>query len=474
MRVTQEKLPNSQVGLEIEIDAARGQQVYEQTVRKYMKSARIPGFRPGKAPRPIVLQFLGKQVLKAETLEKLLDETFKEAVEQAQVTVLGNYQVLDKFDALLQAFEPGQALTYKAAVDVQPEVRLREDYSALKIRHVATTFDPALVDQTLEDARERKATYEPAPERPAQIGDVAVIDFVGRTLEGAEIEGAKGTDFQLELQTDRFIPGFIDGMVGMTLHETREVGARFPEGYAKPELSGVEARFTITLKELKDKTLPELNDELAQELGEVDTLDLWREQVEKQLRAQTEDRNRDARDAALLDELLSGTTVDLPRTLIEQEFRFLAEQYTQNLTNRGINPDLLFKEENLPFLREQISQEAITRLQRTLALAEIAKREEITVSDDEVTPRLVEYVRGLKQEVEREALINLVRDELLTEKILDWLAEHSTIEEVSEEALAAEATSTPTGELEAEIVASQPTEQLDTATVDLSDKELQE
>ncbi|WP_287129553.1 trigger factor [Candidatus Cyanaurora vandensis] len=434
MKVTQERLPNSQVGLEIEIDAVRGQQAFENTVRKYVKTARVPGFRPGKAPRPIVLQYLGKQALKAETLEKLLDESLKEAIESVQVNALGNYQVLSKFDELLAQFEPGRSLSFKASVDVQPEVQLRADYSSMTVQYIPVPFDPESVDKALAEVQTEKATTAPVLGRPAQLGDIAIMDFLGRTLEGEEIPGAKGTDFEVVLQEDRFIPGFIAGILGMELDETREVSAQFPEGYAKEELANQPALFTITLKELKDRQLPALDDVLAQEADFAD-LAAWRTYTEENLRTVNASENKDRRDTALLNALLVEAQIDLPKTLIEQEFKFLAEQYIQNMTQRGIDPDFFFKnEDNLAFLREQVSSEAVVRLRRTLALAELVRRESLTVDDSELTPRLAEYARTLKEEMDRETLTTLVRDELLTEKALDWLAEHSTIEEVDEPA----------------------------------------
>lgn len=425
----QERLPNSQLGLEIEIDAVRGQQAFENTVRKYVKTARIPGFRPGKAPRPIVMQYLGKQAIKAETLEKLIDTTLQEALEQSQINALGNYQVLSKFDELLAEFEPGKAIIFKASVDVQPEVTLREDYAAMTVSFSPELFNPEQVDLALKEAQTENATQVPALGRPAQLGDSAIIDFLGRTPEGEEIAGAKGTDFEVVLEVDRFIPGFIDGILGMNLDETREVTAQFPEGYVKPELSGQTAIFTITLKELKDRILPEIDDSFAQAEGYAN-LEEWRISITEKFQARLDEENKSTRDTALLNALLQDAQIDLPKTLIEQEFKFLAEQYIQNMSKQGINADLFFKnEENLSFLREQVSQEAITRLRRTLALAELVRREQIMVNDEEVAPRLAEYARTLTEEVDREALVTMVRDELLTEKALDWLAEHSTIEE---------------------------------------------
>ncbi len=429
MKVIQERLPYSQLGLQIEVEAVRGAQAFEAIVRKYIKASRIPGFRPGKAPRPIVLQYFGKKALKAEALEKLLDEALSEAIKQENVEALGNFQVLSKFEELLAEFEPGQVLTFRAAVDVQPEVVLRPDYNALLVKHSAVSFDPGAVDAHILKTQISKSTLIPAAERPAALGDVAVIDFVGRNLAGEPLDGAKGTDFEVELQTDRFIPGFIDGIVGMNLEETREVPAQFPQDYVNKEFAGLEVLFTVTLKELKERKLPAIDDALAILSDEAETLEEWRVTLAKQFEDQAEQQTKDNRDAALLSTLLEGTTIDLPKTLVDQEFRYLSERTLQSLSQRGADLDTMLKDESiLNILREQILQDAVARLRRTLALAEVARREQITVDEAEIGPRLAEYARTLTEEINRDTLESMVRDELLTEKILDWLTERSTIE----------------------------------------------
>ncbi len=446
--VTQEKLPNSQLGLQIEIDAIEAQQAFEATVRKYMKTARVPGFRPGKAPRPIVLQYLGKNALKAEALEALVNRSFEAALTQEKISDLGNRQVLSPFDELITQFEPGHTIIFKAAVDVQPEVQLRSDYGQMTVSYSDCEFNATEVDERLEAAREQKATYVPILGRTAQIGDTAVIDFLGCDPLGVEIDGAKGTDFQVELFVDRFIPGFVDGIIGMTVDETRDVPARFPADYAKPELSNQDVLFTITLKNLKEKQLPELDDALALAVAEVETLDQWRDSVTTEIQERVTREKADARDTALLDALLEGTTIELPKTLLEQEFQFLAEQYFQSMQQRGINPEMILQNEQmLALVRENLSNEAVTRLKRTLALAEVAKREQILVTDEEVTPRLAEYARNIQENIDREALVTAVRDEVLTEKILGWLVEHSTMEvltDVSFDGIEAEVVNDPT------------------------------
>jgi trigger factor len=432
MKVTQEKRPNSQIGLNIEVDEASTKLVYDKMVQKLMRTARIPGFRPGKAPRPIVLQYLGKDYVKSEALKEVIQRNLEQAQSQVKVPAIGEYELTDRFDALYSQFEPGKSLTFQAAVDVEPEVALREGYDKLTIQYAEVPYDPARVDITLEDYRKRKATSIPAADRPAQLGDIAVMDFSGKTVDdGAEIPGGSALDFQIELQESQFIPGFVLGIVGMNLEETKEISVRFPAEYAQEDLQDREALFTVTLKELKEQQLPALDDAFAKEISEFETLDALKAELEKRYREEAEEETQGNRDIAIVDAILEGTTLELPATLVNREVEFLANQTFQDFQRRGIDPNVLFSEENLPAIRAQFQEEASKRLKRTLALAEVARTEKLTVEQAALDVR-VEELLSTSPDLERKAVVEFVQNELLTQKILDWLAEHSTIELVTE------------------------------------------
>jgi trigger factor len=432
MKVTQEKRPNSQIGLSIEVDEASTKLVYDKMVQKLMRTARIPGFRPGKAPRPIVLQYLGKDYIKAEALKEVIQRNLEQAQSQVKVPAIGEYALTDPFDALYSQFEPGKSLTFQAAVDVEPEVTLREGYENLSIKYAEVPYDPTRVDKSLADHRKRKATSIPAADRPAQIGDIAVMDFSGKTVDdNAEIPGGSAMDFQIELQESQFIPGFVLGIVGMNLEETKEISVRFPDQYAQEDLQGREALFTVTLKELKEQQLPALDDAFAKEISEFETLDALKAELEKRYREEAEAEAQGNRDIAIVDAILEGTTLELPTTLVNREVEFLANQTFQDFQRRGIDPNMLFSEENLPKIRAQFQEEAAKRLKRTLALAEVARREKLTVEQAALDVR-VEELLSASPDLDRRAVIEFVQNELLTQKILDWLAEHSTIELITE------------------------------------------
>ncbi|MCC5630208.1 trigger factor [Nostoc sphaeroides CHAB 2801] len=445
MKVTQEKLPASQIGLEIEITPEITKQTYEQVIKNLASTANIPGFRKGKVPRPILLQRLGTTRIKAAALEELIQDGIEQAVKQEAIPAIGQPQLRSSFEDLIKNYEPGKPLTISAAVDVEPEVNLVQ-YTDLQAKAEEVKYEPERVDATLDKERQELATLIPVEGRAAQIGDIAVVDFKGSFARGegedetAELEpipGAEATDFQVELQEDKFIPGFISGIVGMNPEETREIAAQFPDPYANEDLAGKAATFTVTLKELKEKELPEVNDDFAQEISDFETLEELRASLVEQYQKEADDKTKTNKQEALLTELLNHVEVDLPATMIEQEVDAMLTQTAMRLSQQGLDVRKLFTQDIIPQLRERSRPEAIERIKRSLSLREVGKRESIQVTPEEIATRVTELLEQYpeEQDVDEEKLRSIVENELLTEKIVDWLLEHSSVELVPEGSL---------------------------------------
>ncbi|MDX2242699.1 MAG: trigger factor [Leptolyngbyaceae cyanobacterium bins.302] len=444
MKVTQEKLPASQIGLEIEVTPEMSKKVYERVVQEFTRSASIPGFRKGKVPRQVLIQRIGSARIKAAAVEELVEDGLKEAVKQENIDALGNYQLRSSFEELVSQFEPGQSLTFSASVDVQPEVTVKT-YTGFSLQAEEVKPDPERVDKVLQNYQDQLATLVPVEGRPAQMKDVVVVDFKGilpseePDQEPEEVPGGEAEDFQLELLEGRFIEGFIDGIVGMSLGETKEVEATFPESYPQPKVAGRKAIFTITLKELKEKELPELDDEFAQEVSEFETLEELRKSLDDRYSEEATDKTRFNKEQAILKELLHQVEVDIPETLIEREVNFMLQQTAMQLQNQGIDVRQFFTQEMVGRLREQSRPEAIERIKRTLGLGEIAKQEDIKATEEEISAKLSEVLEDLGEStagIDPERLKTVVAEDVLKEKIMDWLIDHSTIEMVPEGTLA--------------------------------------
>jgi trigger factor len=432
MKVTQEKLPASQLGLEIEIPAETTKKVYEKVVQNLARSANIPGFRKGKVPRQILLQRMGPQRIKEAALEDLVQDSLKQAIQQEAIEALGNYKLVSTYEELISHFQPGEPLTFSASVDVPPEINLG-DYSGLSVKAEETQPDPDSVDNFLEQRRTEQATLIPVESRPAQMGDVAVVDYSGRFAaegeEATEISGAQATDFQIELGAGRFLEDIVQGIVGMNPGETKEIPVQFPEDYPREDLAGKSALFTLTLKELKEKELPELDDDFAQEVSEQETLAELREFLDKEFREKAEQETAASKEQALLEALLEKVEIDLPETMIEREVETILTQTAIQMERYGMDIQKLFNAETMPQLRERSRPDAIVRLKQSLALQEIAKRESLTVEPEAIQAKIKELMEQLSgQNVDPKRVREVVESDLIKEKAIKWLEEHATIE----------------------------------------------
>ena len=443
MKVTQQNLHDSQVGLEIEVPAELSKQGYEKVLRDYMKSANIPGFRKGKVPRQIMIQRVGTLRLKAAALEDMMQTVIDKAIKQEDIDALGNYQLTSDFEKLIGEYTPGEPFTITASVDVPPRVTLSK-YKGLSVQAEEIKPDESRVDETLESYRENQSTLVPVEDRAAKEGDVTVVDFVGKakTDEGEleEFEGGSAQDFQVEIKEGRFIPGFVEGIVGMNLEETKEVEVSFPEDYPQAELASKPAVFEITLKELKERELPELDDDFAEEVSEFETL----EELRKSLEDRYQEESTAATDAniekALLDELVEHIEAEIPKTLVMREVDFIVTQTAMQLSRQGIDLGKFLTKDLVDNMRENAKPEAVERLRRTLALGEIAKQESIAVTEEEVAARTEEMMAEVEDpsQVDPERLDQVVNEDLLKEKILAWLKENCEVELVPEGSLTPE------------------------------------
>jgi len=444
MKVTQEKLPASRIGLEIEVTPEMSKQVYDKTLQKFARNANIPGFRKGKVPTKILTSQYGRS-LKAAALEELIDSTIKQAIEQEKIDALGNIELRSPFEQLVEQFEPGAQMIISAALDVPPEATLNQ-YKELTIQAEEIPYNPERVNEVLESYRDRLATRVPVEGRPAQEKDLAVVDFEGRLVgegdePGAEIPGGSATDFEVELSEGRFIPGFIEGIVGMNIGETKQVEATFPDPYVQDDLAGKPAVFTITLKEIKEKELPELDDDFAQEVSEFETIEALRESLDERFRKEAEDKTRNNKQQAFLNELVKHLDVDLPESLIRREVDYMLTQTAMQLEQQGMDIKKMFTAEIVASLRDRTRPEAITRIQRTMALGEIAKLESIKVEEEALQAKITEVLAdlgGSDAGIDQKRLREVLEEDLLKEQIFEWLEANNTIELVPEGTLKVE------------------------------------
>jgi len=439
MKVTQERLPESQLGLNIEIAAEASRSAYEKMVQNLSRSSNIPGFRKGKVPRQVLLQRIGNERIKAAALEDLIQKSLQDAIEQESIEALGQPNLRSDFDELLGKYNPGDAFTFSIAVDVPPTVELA-DYSNLSVKAEEIVYKPEKVDEFIEESREKKADLVPVEDRPASMGDIAFVDFKGTLTgeEGKEIEGGSATNFQVEMVEGKLIPGMVEGMVGMKPEETKEVEVTFPEDYPQEDLAGKPALFSITLNELKTKELPELDDDFAQEVSddEFDTMAAYRESIEKQFKEQAENQTKNNINGAIADALLEQNKIDLPESLLQEEVTSVLTKTLMQMQQMGLDVRQLFNSDNVPMLRDNARPEATTNLNKSLILKEIAKKENLEPDQAAIDAKIAEIRPELAgQEVDEDRLLQMVTEDLLSENTYAWLKEKANVELVPEGSL---------------------------------------
>ena len=431
LKVTTASRPGSRLAVEMAVPAERSQASYEDAINRLSRSVNLPGFRKGKVPRTVLVQQLGALRIRATALETLVENIWRDALAQETIEALGQPELSGGFEQLLDTFKPGEALTVTMETDVAPSPKLKST-KGLKAEAESVAFDAAKVDEMLEQSRRQLATVVPVEGRKAEKGDIAVVGFKGTySDDGSEIEGGSADSMDVDLENGRMIPGFIEGVIGMKVGETKTVDCQFPEDYPKEDARGRKAAFEIELKDLKTRELPELDDAFAKQASEQDTLADLRKDLEQRLKDDAERRQTSNRRDALVAALVEQLEVELPEALIQQESRNLLEQTAAQFAQQGMDVKSLFTPDLVRNLMQNSRPEAEERLRRSFALTALAEAEGISVEDDAVDAKIKEVKKELAADakIDPQRLRQAVMDDLIQEQLMSWLEENSTLTE---------------------------------------------
>jgi trigger factor len=425
MKTTVTELPESRVRVEAEVPPEEVAKRVEQTARAIGRDLRIPGFRKGKVPAPIVLQRVGRDAVVTEAIQSAIGRWYVDAVREAGIAPVGDPE-LDMGEGVPGEGEP---LAFSIEIGVRPEAELGE-YKGLEVgRRVPDAGDEA-IDQEVEQLRERAARLDTVDDA-ANTGDFVVMDYKGY-VDGEAFEGGEGRDQLLELGSGRLIPGFEDQLVGVKAGEDRKVEVSFPDEYQAEHLAGKPATFEVTVKEVKRKELPELNDEFAEESAGFDTLEELREDIKNRL----EDTESKAIEGefreAVLDAAVANAKVEVPEALVDARGKELLDQTLHSLSHQGISKDIYLQisgktEEEL---LEETKPEADKALRREAVLTAIVAAEKIEVSDEEVLEALAGDAersgtkpKKLLDRLKSEGRLDAVKEDLAARKAVDLLVE---------------------------------------------------
>ena len=428
--------PGSRMAVEVAVPAERCKESYEAAVSRLSRTINLPGFRKGKVPRAVLMQQIGPMRIRATALESMVDGVWREAIEQEKIEALGQPDLTDGFEKLLDAFDPGKDLTLTLETDVAPVPKLKTT-KGLKAEAESVSFDPAKVDEMIEQSRRQLATLVPVENRAATTGDVAVVGFSGTfSDDGSAIEGGSADSMDVELEDGRMIPGFVEGIVGMAIGDEKTVECQFPEDYPKEDARGRKASFVINLKDLKTRELPELDDAFAKQASDKATMAELRSDLEERLKDDAERRQQSNRHDALIAALVEQLEVELPESLVQQEVRNLVEQTAGQFAQQGMDVKSLFTPDLVRNLMESSRPEAEERLRRSLALSALAEAEGLKVEDGEIDAKVKDVKKQLsgERDIDPQRLRDAVIDDLLRDKLLGWLEENSTVTEKAAEA----------------------------------------
>ena len=373
------ELPESRVRVQAEVAPEEVERRIQQAARELGRQMRVPGFRKGKVPPPVVIRRLGREAVLDEALRSALGTWYADAIDGAGIAPVGEPEL----DVPSELPAEGQPLQFSIEIGVRPAAKLGQ-YKGLEVGRREPTVEDAQIDEEIDRLRDRLATLETV-DRPAQNGDHVVIDYVG-TVDGEEFQGGTGRDQLLELGSGRLVPGFEEQLTGASAGDERTVDVTFPEDYGAPELAGKEAQFAVTVSEVKEKRLPETDDEFAAEAAGFDTLAELREDIAGRLRHADEHAVEREFEDAVIEAAVAESEVEVPDKLVHARAHELLEDTWGMLARQGISKEsyLRITGRDEEALAHEAEPEAAAQLRREAVLAAIVDAEGIEPTDEQV------------------------------------------------------------------------------------------
>ena len=382
MSVQVEKLEKNMAKLTVEVPAEEVEKALQAAYMKEKNKISIPGFRKGKVPRAMIEKMYGAAVFYEEAANILIQDNYAAAMEESKEDIVSRPTI----DVV--QIESGKPFIFTAEVAVRPEVTLGK-YKGVQVTKIDTTVTDEEVEAALEKEQQKNSRTVTVTDRPVANGDTAVIDFEG-FVDGVAFEGGKGENHPLEIGSHSFIDTFEDQLVGHNTGDEVEVNVTFPEKYQAADLAGKPAVFKVKINEIKTKELPELNDEFASEVSEFDTLAEYKEDLRKQLEVERENEAKRTKEDEAIKKIIDKSTMELPEAMIETQCENMINEFAQRIAQSGLSMEqyMQFSGMTIDGLKEQVRPEAETRIKSSLVLEQIAKDENIEVSEDEINAEI--------------------------------------------------------------------------------------
>ena len=377
MSLQVEKLEHNMAKLTIEVGPDELEKALEKAYQKNKGKISVPGFRKGKVPRKLIEKMYGPEVFYEEAANELIPDAYDKALEECEEEIVSSPKIE------VTEIEAGKGFVFTAEVALKPAVTLGK-YKGVKIDKIDTAVTDDEVMAAIEKERESNAREIVITDRPVKNGDDTVIDFEG-FVDGVAFEGGKGENYPLTIGSGAFIPGFEEALIGTNLNENVDVNVTFPEDYQASELAGKPAVFKCVVKEIKEKELPELDDEFASEVSEFDTLDEYKADVKKNLEERKVSDAKVKKADAALDAVIAEATMDIPEAMITTTQRQMLDEYSQNMRMQGISLEqyMQYTGVDADSLMEQLKPQAESRIKARLVLGAVAAAEKLAATEED-------------------------------------------------------------------------------------------
>ena len=388
------KLEDNKVRLDVEVSAEAVQQGVEAKVRELKKQLRVPGFRPGKAPRRMIENHVGRDYIYMETLQEQLPTWYSEAVVETDLRPIDSPEI--DFD---EALDEREGFKFTATVPVRPEAELGE-YKGLEVPKREVEVGDEQVDEQVEELRGQFATLAAVEDRPVAKGDFAIIDFKGEHMTGGPVEGAEAEDYMLEVGGGELLEDFEENLVGMNAGERKQFGVTFPMDYEEESLRGQSVLFNVHVKEIKARDLPDLDDEFAMEASEFDTLEELREAVREQIKAGLEQQAEAEFRGRALEAAAENAAVEVPEVMAEEKAQEMLGSFERSIRQQGIEPEQYYQIAGVDpqEMKDRVKPDAADTVKKELVLDAVAAAEGLEADEDAV----MHEVEHLAEDSDRE------------------------------------------------------------------------
>ena len=424
MKINNKKLENAIVEVTVAFDKEEWKESQKKALNKLSRKVKIDGFRQGKAPIAVVKARIGKGKILEEATDMILQANFAKALEEAKVEPIAQPALsVDKIDE--------EELQVKILVPVEPEVELGE-YKGLEIKKTRVTVTKKEIEEQLANYQSQFAELSVKEGGKVDKGDTAVIDFEG-FIDGVAFEGGSGENYPLEIGSGSFVPGFEDQLIGMGVDKEQEITIKFPDDYGAVDLAGKEATFKVTVHEIKEKHLPEIDDELAKDVNidGVETLDQLKDHIKANIKARKENENEQKFMNDIYQTLIKNSKIENSEALIKQEQQMILKEIEQNLQSQGLNFDIYkqFTGKDIPDILEDIKPQAEERFKINATIKAIIKEEKLVASDEELEAELQSIADYYKKELDEvknifKGNMSRVENDILTRKAIDLVKDN--------------------------------------------------